>query len=290
VGGDITAGLLCTDMATDTHDISLFIDIGTNGEIVIGNTDFLMSCACSAGPAFEGGGIECGVRAAAGAIEKVEVDPETARPCCTTIDDEPPLGVCGSGMIDLLANLLRTGWVDRRGELDRTRTSEHIEVAGRRARYLLVPAGESATGKPIYISETEIENVIRAKAAIYSAAALMLERMGLGFEDLDKIYIAGSFGRFLDLEQAITIGMVPDISREKYRYLGNASLTGSYMVLVSQSHRQRQLEIARRMTNIELSTEPEYMDQYTAALFLPHTDLTRFPTIADTALRRQGED
>jgi uncharacterized 2Fe-2S/4Fe-4S cluster protein (DUF4445 family) len=153
-----------------------------------------------------------------------------------------------------------------------------------------VPAGESATGKPIYISETEIENVIRAKAAIYSAAALMLERMGLGFEDLDKIYIAGSFGRFLDLEQAITIGMVPDISREKYRYLGNASLTGSYMVLVSQSHRQRQLEIARRMTNIELSTEPEYMDQYTAALFLPHTDLTRFPTIADTALRRQGED
>ncbi len=285
VGGDITAGLLCTDMAADTHDISLFIDIGTNGEIVVGNTDFLMSCACSAGPAFEGGGIECGVRAAAGAIEKVEVDPETARPCCTTIDDEPPLGVCGSGMIDLLANLLRTGWVDRRGELDRTRTSEHIEVAGKRARYLLVPAGESATGKPISISDTEIENVIRAKAAIYSAAALMLERMGLGFEDLDKIYIAGSFGRFLDLEQAITIGMVPDISREKYCYLGNASLTGSYMVLVSRSHRQRQFEIARRMTNIELSTEPEYMDQYTAALFLPHTDLTRFPTIAGTANR-----
>ena len=290
VGGDITAGLLCTNMATDTHDISLFIDIGTNGEIVVGNTDFLMSCACSAGPAFEGGGIECGVRAATGAIEKVEVDPETARPCCTTIDDEPPLGLCGSGMIDLLANLLRTGWVNRRGELNRTRTSEHIEVAGRRARYLLVPAKESATGKPISISETDIENVIRAKAAIYSAAALMLARIGLGFEDLDAVYIAGSFGRFLDLEQAATIGMVPDIPREKYRYLGNASLTGSYMGLVSRTHRQRQLDIARRMTNIELSTIPEYMDQYTAALFLPHTDADRFPTIADTALRRQGED
>ena len=290
VGGDITAGLLCTNMATDTHDISLFIDIGTNGEIVVGNTDFLMSCACSAGPAFEGGGIECGVRAATGAIEKVEVDPETARPCCTTIDDEPPLGLCGSGMIDLLANLLRTGWVNRRGELNRTRTSEHIEVAGRRAWYLLVPAKESATGKPISISETDIENVIRAKAAIYSAAALMLARIGLGFEDLDAVYIAGSFGRFLDLEQATTIGMVPDIPREKYRYLGNASLTGSYMGLVSRTHRQRQLDIARRMTNIELSTIPEYMDQYTAALFLPHTDADRFPTIADTALRRQGED
>ena len=118
----------------------------------------------------------------------------------------------------------------------------------------------------------------------------MLARIGLGFEDLDAVYIAGSFGRFLDLEQATTIGMVPDIPREKYRYLGNASLTGSYMGLVSRTHRQRQLDIARRMTNIELSTIPEYMDQYTAALFLPHTDADRFPTIADTALRRQGED
>jgi len=285
VGGDITTGLLCTDMATDTHDISLFIDIGTNGEIVVGNTDFLMSCACSAGPAFEGGGIECGVRASAGAIERVEVDPETARPEPATVDNELPSGVCGSGMIDLLANLLRTGWIDRKGELDRTRTSDFIEVVGKRARYLLVPAEESATGTAISISETDIENVIRAKAAIYSAAALMLERVGLGFEDLDKVYIAGSFGRFLDLDQAITIGMIPDIPRDRYRYLGNASLTGTSMTLVSRSHRQRQLEIAHRMTNIELSTIPEYMDHYTAALFLPHTDSGRFPSIADVVAR-----
>jgi uncharacterized 2Fe-2S/4Fe-4S cluster protein (DUF4445 family) len=285
VGGDITTGLLCTDMATDTHDISLFIDIGTNGEIVVGNTDFLMSCACSAGPAFEGGGIECGVRASSGAIEKVEVDPETAEPTYTTVGHESPVGVCGSGMIDLLANLLRTGWIDRKGELDRTRTSDFIEVVGKRARYLLVPAEESATGTAISISETDIENVIRAKAAIYSAAALMLERVGLGFEDLDKVYIAGSFGRFLDLDQAITIGMIPDIPRDRYRYLGNASLTGTSMTLVSRSHRQRQLEIAHRMTNIELSTIPEYMDHYTAALFLPHTDSGRFPSIADVVAR-----
>lgn len=282
VGGDITAGLLCTDMATDAHEISLFIDIGTNGEIVVGNTDFLMSCACSAGPAFEGGGIECGVRASSGAIERVEVDPQTGRPSYSTVDDEPPSGVCGSGIIDLLANLLRTGWIDPRGALDRTRTSEHIEVDGRRARYLLVSAGQSATGTAISISETEINNVIRAKAAIYSAAALILERVGLGFEDLDKIYIAGSFGRFLDLDQAITIGMIPDLPRHKYRFLGNASLTGTSMALVSRAHRQRQLEIARRMTNIELSTIPEYMDHYTAALFLPHTDAGLFPSVAAT--------
>jgi uncharacterized 2Fe-2S/4Fe-4S cluster protein (DUF4445 family) len=290
VGGDITAGLLCTDMALETHSVSLFIDIGTNGEIVVGNTDFLMSCACSAGPAFEGGGIECGVRAAAGAIERVAVDPETARPSLSTIGDETPVGVCGSGMIDLLANLLRTGWVDRKGELDRTRASEHIEIAGKRARYILVPAGESATGRPISISETEIDNVIRAKAAIYSAAALMLERIGLGFDDLDTIYIAGSFGRFLDLDQAIAIGMIPDLPRHAYRYLGNSSLTGTFMTLVSRAHRRRQLEIARRMTNIELSTIPEYMDQYTAALFLPHTDAERFPTIAGAARRGRRHD
>jgi uncharacterized 2Fe-2S/4Fe-4S cluster protein (DUF4445 family) len=278
VGGDITAGLLCTDLATANHAVSLFIDIGTNGEIVVGNTDFLMSCACSAGPAFEGGGIDCGVRAAAGAIEKVAVDSETAAPACSVIGDKKPLGICGSGMIDLLANLLRTGWIDRKGELDRTRRSEHIDLTGRRARYLLVPADESATGNPISISETEIENVIRAKAAIFSAAALMLDRVGLGFSDLDAIYIAGSFGRFLDIRQAVCIGMVPDVPHERYRYLGNSSLTGSYMALVSREHRRRQLETANRMTNIELSTEPEYMNQYTAALFLPHTNLDLFPT------------
>jgi len=280
VGGDITAGLLCTEFARDRHDVSLYIDIGTNGEIVVGNTDFLMSCACSAGPAFEGGGIECGVRASAGAIERVAVDRQSARPTCSTVGDRPPLGICGSGMIDLLANLLRTGWIDRKGEFDRSRQSEFIDLEGKRARYILVSAEDSGTGAPISISETEIENVIRAKAAIFSASALMLARVGLGFDNLDRVYIAGSFGRVLDLDQAIAIGMIPDLPRERYRYLGNASLTGSYMALVSRARRRRQLEIARRMTNIELSTEAEYMDQFTAALFLPHTDIGLFPSVA----------
>lgn len=279
VGGDITAGLLCTDLAREQHGISLLIDIGTNGEIVVGNTDFLMSCACSAGPAFEGGGIECGMRACAGAIEEVAVDRETARPICSTIGDKPPLGICGSGIVDVLANLLRTGWIDRKGQLDRSRRSEFIDLGDKRARYLLVSAADSGTGKPIAISENEIENVIRAKAAIYSASALMLRRVGLGFESLDRVYIAGNFGRFLAIEQAIVIGMIPDLPLERYRYLGNASLTGSYMTLVSRAHRRLQLAIAGRMTNIELSTEPEYMDQYTAALFLPHTELALFPTV-----------
>jgi uncharacterized 2Fe-2S/4Fe-4S cluster protein (DUF4445 family) len=142
-----------------------------------------------------------------------------------------------------------------------------------------VPAAASGTGRAITISENEIENVIRAKAAIYSASALMLARVGLGFESLDRVYIAGSFGRFLAIEQAIVIGMIPDLPLDRYRYLGNTSLTGSHMTLVSRAHRRLELAIAGRMTNIELSTEPEYMDQYTAALFLPHTDLALFPTV-----------
>jgi uncharacterized 2Fe-2S/4Fe-4S cluster protein (DUF4445 family) len=289
VGGDITAGLLCTGLATGSNDINLFIDIGTNGEIVIGNADFLMACACSAGPAFEGGGIGSGMRAAVGAIERVSVDPETGEAVCATIGEVPPQGICGSGMIDLLANLLRTGWIDRMGELDRTRPSPHIALDGKRARYLLVPAERSGTGKEISITETEIENIIRAKAAIYSASALMLERIGLSFTDLSALCIAGSFGRYLDIEQAKIIGMLPDLPSDSFRYLGNASLTGSYMALVSEAHRRRQLQIAARMTNIELSTDVNYMDQYTAALFLPHTDLARFPNVArELALVRDG--
>jgi uncharacterized 2Fe-2S/4Fe-4S cluster protein (DUF4445 family) len=283
VGGDITAGLLCTPLAQGTDTVSLYIDIGTNGELVIGNGEFLMSCACSAGPAFEGGGIRGGMRAATGAIEKVTIERDSARPSCSTIGGGPARGICGSGLIDLLANLLRSGWIDRRGSLDRSRDSAHVTVQGKGARFVLVAAEDSAAGEAITISETEIENVIRAKAAIYSATTLMMKQVGLSLSDLGQVYVAGSFGRFLDLDQAIRIGMLPDIPRDRFRYLGNASLMGSYLALVAQDRRRRQLELARRMTYIELSTDPAYMDQYTAALFLPHTDLTLFPSLGDPA-------
>jgi len=279
VGGDITAGILFTDIARDTEDVSLFMDIGTNGELVLGNRDFLLTCACSAGPAFEGGGIECGMRAADGAIERVEIDPETGIAAYRTIGDMMPAGICGSGMITLLANLFLTGWIDPAGKLNRDRKSRAITAVGRRAHYTIVPAGESATGKPVTVSEADFGNIIRTKAAIYSAASLMLEKAGLGFSDLANVYIAGGFGRFLDLESAVVIGMVPDLPREKFKYLGNSSLAGTRMVLVSEKHRQKQMELAGRMTYLELNTAPDYMDQYSSALFLPHTDMDRFPSV-----------
>ncbi len=279
VGGDITAGLLCTDLAAESDALCLLIDIGTNGELVVGNRDFLLSCACSAGPAFEGGGIACGMRASIGAIEGVDVDPATGAPSPRTIGDAPARGICGSGMIDLLAQLFLTGWLDPAGRFDRERASPWIQVEGKRARYLLVPAAQSATGQDIFVTEADVENILRAKAAIYSACALMLEQLGIDFDDLEQVYIAGGFGRFLPLAQAVTIGLIPDIPRDRFRFIGNSSLIGSYMVVVSREFRARQERLADRMTYFDLSTAPGYMDQYTAALFLPHTDPDRFPTV-----------
>ncbi len=277
VGGDITAGLLCTDLARNKDDTSLFIDIGTNGEMVIGNKDFLMCCACSAGPAFEGGGIECGMRASQGAIDKVTVDAASGRPTIRTIGNAAPMGICGSGIIDLLANLLRTGWMDQAGKFQRGRSSPSVFVEGRKAYYVLAEAEQSGTGKRIAISETDVENVIRAKAAIYAACSLLLERVGLSVADLHNVFIGGGFGRFLDLEKAILIGLLPELPLERFHYIGNSSLTGSALCLVSEYHRNKQNELAARMSYFELNTDPAYMHQYTGALFLPHTDDARFP-------------
>ena len=279
VGGDITAGLLCTDLSTETDRVNLFIDIGTNGEIVVGNSEFLMTCACSAGPAFEGGGINGGMRAAPGAIEHVEVDKTSGSATCSTIGDVPPSGICGTGMISLLANLFLTGWIDPAGKLNRTKKSSSITISSRQAFYTIVPAEKTQTSKPIIISESDIANIIRAKAAIYSACCLMLDQIGIGFEDIANAYIAGGFGRNLDLQASTIIGLIPDLPPEKFRFIGNSSLIGSYMVLISREYKEKLLNLTKRMTYIDLSKYPNYMDHYTAAQFLPHTDLSNFPSV-----------
>lgn len=276
VGGDITAGMLCTDLADQGEAPTLFIDIGTNGELALGNRDFILACACSAGPAFEGGGIECGMRASVGAIERVAIDPVSGEPSVRTIGGVRARGICGSGLIDLVANLFRGGWIDQAGRFDRRRVNPHLDASRANAVYTIV-AGEG--GPAVTISERDLENLIRAKAAIYSACALLVAHAGLEFADLAAVQIAGGFGRYLDLDQAITIGLLPDLPRERFRYLGNTSLTGSYMVLVSREFRQRQLELSRRITYLDLSADPGYMDQYTSAMFLPHTDRQRFPSV-----------
>jgi len=279
VGGDITAGMLVTDLAQDREEVSLFIDIGTNGEIVVGNRDFLMTCACSAGPAFEGGGIDCGMRATTGAIDHVTIDRGTGRAVYTTIGDGAPAGICGSGLIDLVAGLFLAGRLDSSGKFNRADTGPFLRINGRRAGFTVAAGEETVTGRPITISETDIENLMRAKAAIYSAAALLLGQVGITFQDLSAFFIAGGFGRFLNFDNAVALGLLPDIPRAKFQYVGNASLQGSGLCLLSQSFRETQSRLAGRMTYIDLSTFPGYMDQYTAALFLPHTELHLFPGV-----------
>jgi len=239
-----------------------------------------MTCACSAGPAFEGGGLTHGMRASTGAIDNVEIDPLTAIAKFNTIGDVKPLGICGSGMITLIAGLFLSGWLDPAGKLNRQKPSPAIQIQGRQARYIIAAAEQSGHGQDIDISESDIENLIRAKAAVYAATSLMLKQVDLQFSDLDKIYIAGGFGRFLDIDKAITIGLLPDIPREKFIYLGNSSLMGAYFVLISKEYREQQIKLAQRLTYLELNTSPAYMDQYTAALFLPHTDIHQFPGVA----------
>lgn len=279
VGGDITAGLICTDMPGG-DDISLFIDVGTNGEIVLGNAEFLMACACSAGPAFEGGGIGCGMRAMEGAINSVKVDAATGVSATGAIGGGKARGICGSGMIDLAAGLFLTGWLDRSGRFAREGKSSAIEVEGRRARYLLASGDETVSGEPLFITEQDIDNIMRAKAAVYSACALLMSHAGIGFTDLSRVYVAGGFGRYLNIENAVTIGLLPDLPVEKFTYLGNTSLEGSTRILLSEEYRKMQRETARRMTYINLGAESGYSDQYSAALFLPHTDLKLFPGVA----------
>jgi uncharacterized 2Fe-2S/4Fe-4S cluster protein (DUF4445 family) len=279
IGGDITAGILCSRLATDADDLSLFIDIGTNGELVVGNNEFLLGCACSAGPAFEGGGIGCGMRAATGAIEGVEINPEDGTCSWWTIGNTPPKGICGSGIIALMANLFITGWLDAAGKFTREKKTSAIRVNGRRAEYVLVPADKTASGKEMVITEQDIENIIRTKAAIFSAITIVLKKIDLDVSALSRIYIAGGFGRFLSIEHAKTIGLIPDLPDERFHFIGNSSLTGSYMTLISPPHRALQETLAKKITYIDLMNDPGYMDNYTAALFIPHTDKQLFPSV-----------
>jgi uncharacterized 2Fe-2S/4Fe-4S cluster protein (DUF4445 family) len=278
VGGDITSGLLATPMIDDAESVSLFMDIGTNGEIVIGNAEFLVTAACSAGPAFEGSGIKCGMRAAAGAIESYETDSAMEHVRFGVIGGGMPTGVCGSGLISVLGELFAKGLIDPAGKISDLAPATRVVTTGGTKGLVLVPAAQASGGEAVVLTEADIGNLIRTKAAIYAACDLMLSNMGLSFGDIGRVYIAGGFGRFIDADKAVRIGMLPDIPRERFSYIGNSSLTGATLSLLSRARRERMSALAKKMTYVDLSSDNGYMDAYVAALFLPHTDSARFPS------------
>ena len=278
VGGDITAGLLATPVLRSSQKISLFIDAGTNGELVVGNKDWLVTCACSAGPAFEGSGTKCGLPAVAGAIEKIRFQ-DDGELSYEVIGGGAPKGLCGSGLVDLLAGLFVHGYINRQGKFNEQKSGARLWRSGRDIGFLVEEAGKSYWGKDIVITERDIASLIRTKGAIFSACALLLRNIGSNFEAIDSIFIAGSFGSRLDVESAVRIGLLPDVPRAKFHYLGNTSLWGASLLLLSEKNRKLVRAIARKMTYIELNAEPGYMNEYTGSLFLPHTDINLFPSV-----------
>jgi uncharacterized 2Fe-2S/4Fe-4S cluster protein (DUF4445 family) len=275
VGGDIVAGMLYAGFHRETP-LTLFIDVGTNGEIVLGNREWLMTAACSAGPAFEGGGIQWGMRAEEGAIEKVAIDPLTLEPELATVGKGPPRGICGSGMIDLISELLAAGIIDRSGRFATDRNHPRIRRVRDEWVYVLVSAEGTPAGEDIVFTASDLKNLIYSKGAVYAGFTTLLKEAGLHFAEVERVLISGGFGQYLDIEKAVAIGLLPDIDRSKFRYLGNSSIAGAYMALLSESHRQEAREISRAMTYIDFSSSPHYMDEFRSALFLPHTNLEMF--------------
>ena len=276
VGGDITAGALTT-LLWDSDELTLFIDLGTNGELVLGNRDYMLTCACSAGPAFEGGEISCGMRATTGAVQGVKLDAETLEPTLDVVGEagEKPTGLCGSGLIDIIAELFRTGAISPKGKYIReNRRIGHDEYG--EGYYILAFADESGTGRDVSLTEGDIDNFIKAKGAIFSATRAMLNGAGLTVDELSRVMIAGGIGSGIDIEKAISIGMLPKLPPEEYSYIGNSSLTGACAMLISDEAEQKVFELGRNMTYLELSTHPGYMEEFIAACFLPHTDGSLF--------------
>ncbi|WP_456431862.1 ASKHA domain-containing protein [Thermosulfuriphilus sp.] len=277
-GGDLIAGILASRMHRSSS-ISLLVDVGTNAEVVLGNKDFLVACAGAAGPALEGGILTCGLRARKGAIERVRIDPQSLHLTYEVIGNAPPEGLCGSGIIDLLAQMFIAGLVDQRGRLLQDKDPERmIQIDGEPA-YLVAPPEETAHGKKIFITEADIKNLIRSKGAMYTILTVICQSVGISFEEIENFYIAGAFGNYIDPAAAVTIGMLPDIPLSRFKALGNAAGAGAVYLLLNREGLAEVKDILKKLTYLEMNVRGEFMQLLTGALFLPHTDPGLFPSV-----------
>ncbi|MFB0505650.1 MAG: ASKHA domain-containing protein [Thermodesulfobacteriota bacterium] len=280
MGGDIVSGILGSGIF-QREPLTLYMDIGTNGEIVLGNRDWLISASCSAGPAFEGAGIKFGTRATRGAIERVSINPKTFEPMLLTIGRAKPIGICGSGLIDTVAELFQGGIVDQNGKFKRELNSDRVREGSDGFEYVLAWKDETGIKGDIVLTEIDIENLIRTKAAIYAGCKILLDSVGLGFRNVEQFIIAGGFGNYIDLDKAIFIGLLPEMDTRKYLFVGNGSLLGARLLSFSKDLLRETERIAHMMTNLELSNNPSFMSEFVAAMFLPHTDATAFPEVTE---------
>ena len=282
VGGDVTAGILASGMYR-AKELSLLLDIGTNGEVVLGNKDFLVACSASAGPAFEGGSVRCGMRAGSGAIDSLRITMPGPVVSATTIDGQPPLGFCGTGLIDALAELFLAGLLDRSGrfQVDAAPKCFCFSENDGTPEFVFVSRGQPAPNRDIVLTQADVENLIRTKASIYAAVDSLVESVGVRYEDISRVYIAGAFGNRLNVPSCVTIGLLPDLPPERIHFIGNSSVAGAKLVMVSREMYDQMQKIAERITYQDLIIDPGYMERFTSACFLPHTDLERFPSVAN---------
>jgi uncharacterized 2Fe-2S/4Fe-4S cluster protein (DUF4445 family) len=278
VGADITAGVLSSELRSSS-EITLFIDVGTNGEIVFGSSEWLVACACSAGPAFEGAGVVNGMRADTGAIEEVWINGRTYEPSCRVIGNVAPRGICGSGLISLVAEMFLTGLLDKGGNINETLDTPRVRQGLHGAEYVVAWAAESEGEEDIVIARVDIDNLLRAKAAIYAGFNVLADSVGVPLETAERVLIGGSFGKYINVEKAVHIGLLPDMPWDQFHFLGNTSVKGAYWALIDSAARDEIAEIASAMTYIELSADNTFYEAFTSALFLPHTDLSRFPSV-----------
>jgi len=278
VGADITAGVLSSGL-DESEDMTLFIDVGTNGEIVMGNRDLQITCACSAGPAFEGAGVVDGMRATKGAIEEIWIDGGTYEPTYRVIGNTKPKGICGSGLISLLSEAFLTGILDKAGNVNLTLPTPRVREGAHGAEYVVAWGPETESGNDIVLSRVDIDNLLRAKAAIYAGFTVLADQVGIPLETVAKVQVGGSFGKYINVEKAVQIGLLPDMEWDQFEFLGNTSIKGAYMALLDWHKRQQIADIASRMTYIELSADNTFYEAFTSALFLPHTDMSKFPSV-----------
>ena len=278
VGGDIVSGIV----GAGVHQrkvLTFFMDIGTNGEILIGNSDWMVTASCSAGPAFEGGGIKHGIVASEGAIEEFNISP-SLEPQISTIGGAKPKGICGSGLINIVAGLLEAGVIGQNGKFNRDLPTKRIRQGTDGYEYVLSWAPETQIGKDIVITEVDIDNLMRAKAAMYAGCQTLSKSVGISHSDLEQVIIAGAFGSNINIEKAITIGLLPDLPVDRFLFIGNGSLLGARLTSFSTDLLDDARRVAQMMTNLELSENVGFMNNYVAALFLPHTNAKEFPTVS----------
>jgi uncharacterized 2Fe-2S/4Fe-4S cluster protein (DUF4445 family) len=288
VGGDVLVGVMGAGFYRE-DPITLYIDLGTNGEIVIGNNEFMVCAAASAGPAFEGGGVKFGMRATKGAIEDFSIDPVTFEKMILTIDQGRPKGICGSGLINIVASLLEDGLIDHSGKFNREAGCPWIREGEDGGEFMLVPAEDAAVDRDIVLTEIDVDNLMRAKGAMFAAYMTLLESIGLSVHDIQRVIIAGNFGNYINIDKAMLIGLLPELKTDRFHFIGNGSLLGAKLISYSNQLRTEMMGITQKMTNFELSVNPSFMDYYVAALFFPHTDPKTFPRVFEFLNRTWGE-